>query len=69
MTELLNEIKKSYMIHEEPRQKHNMKELPKNGETIVHSKTKILILQTVVYPEGFRCWYAGLGTQTMCPNY
>ena len=23
----------------------------------------------VVYQEGFRCRYAGLGTQTMCPNY
>ena len=39
-------LKKSIMIHGEPRQKHNMKEFSKNGETIVYNKMKIPILQT-----------------------
>ena len=33
------------MIHGEPRQKHDMKEFSKNGETIVYNEMKILILQ------------------------
>ena len=28
-----------------------------------------ILKQPVAYPESFRRWYTGLGTQTMCPNY
>ena len=35
----------------------------------VYVAVKILLFRSVVYPEGFRCRYTGLGAQTMCPNY
>ena len=53
-------LKKSFMIYAEPKQKQDMKEFSKNGETIVYNEMKIPMLQILHGTQKNGCLYNGI---------